>query len=724
MKILTTQNLNHLRDNQPTVSMYSNAFRLKEQDLEQANSEINYPSYAGSLAFKGKGKKPTEQDYKKIIKFLKEKIKVGEINTKDPQPEKKRGDKFMQSSFFDRILKVADYENAFTAIVAAVACVILRPATIGILPTKKNKNDNRYAQAHSVSSGLTGLITTVISTLPFKKGANHASQNLIKEFDPKALKRLHPHLNENSIWKDASKTVRAEMDSWLDIYGNKFSRELKNVDKLPELKFLNEVSEKTFKDILKVDVDWAAQKGKYFNDVVTKDGKKLVDVIDMSRLGIVVEEGNLGKSQILLKDLDKNYLEKLIADSKDLKGSNWGELDINTVYKDGKVQDFREWKKVGGEKWELDLDTVGVSSPYETANYVPRRSGDKRFDENEKVYKYSSYQFNGVDGGLGTKITEEMAQAEERNKIHDKLITWLPDIIVKVPMALLTIALIPKVVKHVFGLEKSSSKPQTEEKEIETASESQLQPSFKGIKSNDDVENAEIVKQLAFKGNDKDVESAENKISFKGNVSSDTSKPENISFKGNEQKSANWLTKKIAQLYGKKLLESKIVSELCDKFRKMPGDFSQHMMTLGSVLTSSIYVGRTLRNKEIEPDRRRTLAVNQGLCCVIPAITAYTIDNVTKSKCKDIEYRYSGLMNRKINLAESKGKTEEAKKLLDGLGRRLIGIRVLSTLITSTLIYRYFVPVLFTPLANKIGDAINDRKKAKQEAEQAKVAVA
>ena len=53
---------------------------------------------------------------------------------------------------------------------------------------------------------------------------------------------------------------------------------------LPQFRRLSDVSKETFENILGVkNVDWAAHEGKSFNDVVSKDGKKLYDMIDFSK---------------------------------------------------------------------------------------------------------------------------------------------------------------------------------------------------------------------------------------------------------------------------------------------------------------------------------------------------------------------------------------------------------------------------------------------------------
>ena len=116
-----------------------------------------------------------------------------------------------------------------------------------------------------------------------------------------------------------------------------------------------------------------------------------------------------------------------------------------------------------------------------------------------------------------------------------------------------------------------------------------------------------------------------------------------------------------------------------------------------------------------DADRRRTLAINQALCFFIPTIAAYTVDHALKDWTKKQEYKYSGWQEHKTDIAKFEGKVLNKKEVAKELGQKLKGVRILSSLATFTLIYRYATPVIITPIANWIGDRINTKK-----AEQAK----
>ena len=691
MKIHTTQNLNSLvqLNQQPTNNASSKDFRLKnysEQMLMPKLSAEKADFYGSSISFGAKTPKNL-RDGKKIIKAVSK--KVGDIK-KEGIPEIRKGDKFRTSSFFNGALNVTDYETLATALVAAVACAA-RAGTIMALPTKKNKEDNRYAASHAAASGIVGFMTAFILTAPFKAGSNYVMQNMKKELSEETLKKLYPHINLKSI-KNTDGT-RKDIKEWKDIVGNKFVDAMKKSEQLPLIRNLADVSEQTFNKILLngKEVDWAAQKGKSFNDVVLKDGSKLYDTIDMSNLGIVVQEKGMNRAQIMLKDFDRTFMQNLIKDAKETK-SKWGELDINSMYrelpmkegateKEYEVIDFRQWKDTKGNQWKLDLDEVGVSSPYETCDYKPRISGRKRLDTKENIYKYCSYQENGVNGRLGTEITNEMAEADAANDGLFKTLTWAPDLLFRIPVAALTVALIPWSLKNLFNIQKSSAKNKT-------ANVQQAQPQIQQTQ----------------------IDTNKNSVSFKGKEQSS-----NIIKKAWDAL-MNKVGKFLGKLYGKPLIESPTLQKISTSLSKLPGNLTQHMTAFGSLITSSVYMQQTLTNKELDPDRRRTLSINQGLCFVVPTAAAYTVDKVINNWVKQNEYRYSGQYQHEIDIAKREGKdAKEVAKKAATLSKKLKGFRTLASITVFALIYRYFTPVIMTPVANWFGDRIN-AKKAEQRA--------
>ena len=188
----------------------------------------------------------------------------------------------------------------------------------------------------------------------------------------------------------------------------------------------------------------------------------------------------------------------------------------------------------------------------------------------------------------------------------------------------------------------------------------------------------------------------------------------NISFQGSkESKFGKWLGKFFGKHYAKPMADKEWLQNASEKMTNFPGQMTEHMATLGSILTSSVYMYKTVKNKDLDDDKRKTLAINQGLCCLIPTIGAYTVSSKLSKFKKNVEYRYCGLKEQQVALGQIS--KEEAKILKESLGNKLKGLNALTGLITFTLIYRYVTPVIVTPVANWIGNKLNAKStKAKQ----------
>ncbi len=188
---------------------------------------------------------------------------------------------------------------------------------------------------------------------------------------------------------------------------------------------------------------------------------------------------------------------------------------------------------------------------------------------------------------------------------------------------------------------------------------------------------------------------------------------EDLTFKGKE---GDFIGRFFGKHYAKPMMEKEWTRNLSERLSKLPGNMTEHMATLGSLITSSVYMGRTLTNKELDPQKRRTLSINQCLCFIIPTICAYTVNSMLAGFNKKLEYRYAGRqeMKKALGLVSGDKIVEMQKKL----GDRLKGFKTLSSLLTFTLIYRYVTPVIITPVANYIGDKVNkrsDRKRAERQ---------
>ena len=139
------------------------------------------------------------------------------------------------------------------------------------------------------------------------------------------------------------------------------------------------------------------------------------------------------------------------------------------------------------------------------------------------------------------------------------------------------------------------------------------------------------------------------------------------------------------------IMDSKVMNNLADKLGNKK-DITDHMATIGSFVTTTTYAGTTLKNKNLERKPARTLALNQILVTALSTIGAYTINGGLEKFTKNMSYKF-----RDTN-----------KSLPDKvLEKRIKGFGVAQKLLTFSLVYRYVAPVLVTPIASKIGKALN-----------------
>ena len=109
-------------------------------------------------------------------------------------------------------------------------------------------------------------------------------------------------------------------------------------------------------------------------------------------------------------------------------------------------------------------------------------------------------------------------------------------------------------------------------------------------------------------------------------------------FEQGYEKATSW----IAQHFTKHLLDNKLFGKLAENLKDTNNLF-QHCLTVGSVVTSGLYMYRTMSNKDLDEDRRNTLAVNQGLTLVVSTIGAYTLDKYMKDWWENVTAKYVGL---------------------------------------------------------------------------------
>ena len=221
------------------------------------------------------------------------------------------------------------------------------------------------------------------------------------------------------------------------------------------------------------------------------------------------------------------------------------------------------------------------------------------------------------------------------------------------------------------------------------------------------------------------------------------------------------MTDSIADKFTSKFVDSKPLNWLADKLKNSNNLF-QHCLTIGSVITSGLYMQRTLTNKELDKDRKNTLAVNQGLTFAVSTVGAYALDKYVKGWWDNVTARFAGhllgdnkfysdylankaavIKENKELLAASKASNIKPelkempsviksiennsfyKSLLSNAGddaktlmTKVKGMSHLRTMIVFVFVYRYFVPVVVTKPANILCEKYLAHKKAKTENKQ------
>lgn len=193
--------------------------------------------------------------------------------------------------------------------------------------------------------------------------------------------------------------------------------------------------------------------------------------------------------------------------------------------------------------------------------------------------------------------------------------------------------------------------------------------------------------------------------------------------------------------------------------KKYNDNLYSHLIVIGSTVLSGFYVLKTLENKKMDEDKRRTLAINQGLVYVVSTVMAYTFDHWINKKVSGPLKEYSKYNNQeneknlkalyeqlKENLPEDKYRTlvDESKLVLDNNAitelegaikqslsiekQKLLsktqsairsqeylagldsGAKKAKSIMAVDMVYRFIAPVLVTPFANIIGNRLQGKK--------------
>lgn len=114
---------------------------------------------------------------------------------------------------------VDDQQLVFAAAFALLLTCVLRPASIMILPSKKNQDDQKYASGHSIASGIIGFAISTIVFTPISRGIKEFSKICEGEDKQMKIKKYFKDENHYLNVKENLKTATKYLERLPDIVG-------------------------------------------------------------------------------------------------------------------------------------------------------------------------------------------------------------------------------------------------------------------------------------------------------------------------------------------------------------------------------------------------------------------------------------------------------------------------------------------------------------------------
>ena len=364
----------------------------------------------------------------------------------------------------------------------------------------------------------------------------------------------------------------------------------------------------------------------------------------------------------------------------------------------------------------------------------------KNADNPELYLKEKTVKLLGLDAAKDAKAVKAIMKEGTLFKNMQNIVKLGSGIIIGVPQAMITIALIPPILKYVFGIEKKpkgAPVPVMAQSDVANFQKTMhIQKSFQDFTGGMKVNNA----KPAFTGSP--VQAGEEIVATVASKSKLFDPLFRIwdSFIG-------FGAKHIIAPF----LDFKPIRWFANKTKDVDG-MVNHLNVASSAAISGMYIKKTLDNDKLDKDRRNTLAINQTLVFAVSTAGSYLLDDslgnwwnntVTPKyagvfldeKDKMAEFIQKNKEIRKFNKTASKDAKKDMLKVMDyvkkeinpdsikleKLNTRLKGMDVAKKLFIFATVYRYIAPILVTPMANRIGDRYLQYKKAK-EAEQTKQA--
>lgn len=197
-------------------------------------------------------------------------------------------------------------------------------------------------------------------------------------------------------------------------------------------------------------------------------------------------------------------------------------------------------------------------------------------------------------------------------------------------------------------------------------------------------------------------------INFQGNIAQSTNNSKIFSFISKPfTRQYDKLTSFLAKGFGKAMNSKTAENLICatQNNKKLHDHLVKyqvsHLLTASSIVLSGLYINKTLKNDKLDPDKKRTLAINQATVWGVSTIMGYTFSRLVEKKTNEIIKKFKEINKE---LGEQK------------LNRYANGIKTAKALMVFDIVYRYLTPVLVTPLANHIGNKLHEKDKTTTQA--------
>ncbi len=273
-------------------------------------------------------------------------------------------------------------------------------------------------------------------------------------------------------------------------------------------------------------------------------------------------------------------------------------------------------------------------------------------------------------------------------------------------LAGVTIWAIPKIMKIVFPNHRKNKSKEKPKENIPA-------PSFSELLRNksENFESSNGINKSIFETFNKKPALQSKQVSFSGGIRKILGVPQQIYEKGYKKPLASILSKIFNKITFSETFANRMKHLLSNDTVKKYGIevlsrdkagkislkwdndfFASNLPQISAIAGSCLYIWNTIRNKEIDPERKPALCTNMGVVAIFSLLASKGIERASAPIFDALKKTHSGLMKNKLNYDY-----EAAWKCA-------------RSLLTTTFAFRYLGPVLATPTADKLVKLFNKSK--------------